>query len=532
MKRILCLWLPDWSAQRVLSQRGVRPLALHTRDPRHGERIAVCNEAAQALGVQRGMPLDEAKALGAHAGQQLMLAAYDAAADQTQLRELAIHCERYSPLVGLASAYPPPAHDPGETFDGLLLDVTSIGALFGGEASLATSVQNDLAAQGFATHIAIADTVATAWGLAHFPHSQTICAQGWPALQLLPIEALRLPAEQAATLRQLGVETIAHLADLPREALATRFGRQMVTQLDRAEGLAEELLTPIRPPAKFQAEWPLEYPISDRLALEKILEELTQRVADALRRQDHGAVQLVCRLDIAESVPRYCQIDLFRPRADARHFMELLRLQGEALRLKGAVGRIGLAAPTTARLEQRQKHLFAGTQEQQAEELALLINRLSNRLGREQVTRPQLTGDAVPEHAYRLQPLAGQVNGAAPPPRKRSSRKAPPRAGNDDQDPAVARQPSATRPLLLLPKPIELLQAVSIAMDGPPASFVYQGQHQRIARHWGPERIETAWWRGASVRRDYYRVETAEGRRFWVFRERSRGAWFLHGHFD
>jgi protein ImuB len=82
-----------------------------------------------------------------------------------------------------------------------------------------------------------------------------------------------------------------------------------------------------------------------------------------------------------------------------------------------------------------------------------------------------------------------------------------------------------------LPQPIPLA-AVSIAPEGPPLSFTYQGQVERIQRHWGPERIETAWWRGPSVRRDYYRVEVAAGRRFWLFRELRTGRWFLHGHFD
>jgi protein ImuB len=53
-----------------------------------------------------------------------------------------------------------------------------------------------------------------------------------------------------------------------------------------------------------------------------------------------------------------------------------------------------------------------------------------------------------------------------------------------------------------------------------------------LAQHWGPERIETAWWRGRSVRRDYYRVETAEGSRYWLFRRLTDGQWFLHGEFE
>jgi hypothetical protein len=48
----------------------------------------------------------------------------------------------------------------------------------------------------------------------------------------------------------------------------------------------------------------------------------------------------------------------------------------------------------------------------------------------------------------------------------------------------------------------------------------------------GPERIETGWFRGREVRRDYYRVTLVDGRRWWIFRERRTGGWFLHGLFD
>jgi protein ImuB len=66
---------------------------------------------------------------------------------------------------------------------------------------------------------------------------------------------------------------------------------------------------------------------------------------------------------------------------------------------------------------------------------------------------------------------------------------------------------------------------------------------QEVVKAHGPERIETAWWRGPTVRRDYYVVETVAGGRYWVFRRlvfrrlgsgsasRPGSEWFLHGTF-
>lgn len=93
------------------------------------------------------------------------------------------------------------------------------------------------------------------------------------------------------------------------------------------------------------------------------------------------------------------------------------------------------------------------------------------------------------------------------------------------------------RPLRLQqpPAPLEVL---ALAPDGPPLAFrcppgvLGAGETLRVERRWGPERIETGWWRGPTVRRDYYRVEATNGLRLWLFRDRADGRWFLHGVFE
>jgi protein ImuB len=48
----------------------------------------------------------------------------------------------------------------------------------------------------------------------------------------------------------------------------------------------------------------------------------------------------------------------------------------------------------------------------------------------------------------------------------------------------------------------------------------------------GPERIESGWWDGADVQRDYYVASDAGGARLWIYRECTRQKrWFLHGLF-
>ena len=90
------------------------------------------------------------------------------------------------------------------------------------------------------------------------------------------------------------------------------------------------------------------------------------------------------------------------------------------------------------------------------------------------------------------------------------------------------------RPVRVEPLQAELIAVTAIdpaAERQPPLRFRLAGQVHRVVQFHGPERIETAWWRGPIVRRDYYVVETETGGRFWLFRRLKDGAWFLHGVF-
>ncbi len=79
------------------------------------------------------------------------------------------------------------------------------------------------------------------------------------------------------------------------------------------------------------------------------------------------------------------------------------------------------------------------------------------------------------------------------------------------------------------PQPMEVLASFP---EGPPQRVWLSSGEERIREWWGPERIETGWWQQTDVVRDYFRIETASGANYWIFRERKTGRWFLHGRFD
>jgi SAM-dependent methyltransferase len=120
---------------------------------------------------------------------------------------------------------------------------------------------------------------------------------------------------------------------------------------------------------------------------------------------------------------------------------------------------------------------------------------------------------------------AGGGGGGAPPSKAARRRKplppapSPKRGGGEN-----------TRPLFL--KAPRSVAVVSIFPGGSPQRFEWRDRHYLVERSWGPERIETGWWRGDDIRRDYFIVEATTGERFWLFRNLIDGSWFLHGAFE
>jgi len=91
--------------------------------------------------------------------------------------------------------------------------------------------------------------------------------------------------------------------------------------------------------------------------------------------------------------------------------------------------------------------------------------------------------------------------------------------------------PAGPRPLRLSPRAIEVA-VTALVPEGPPIAFRFSGTQHTVVSSIGPERIETGWWRGPHLQRDYYRVATQSGRHAWLFRRRDTNQWFLHGWFD
>jgi protein ImuB len=324
-------------------------------------------------------------------------------------------------------------------------------------------------------------------------------------------------------LRELGIETLSQLLALPRDGLASRFGERLLRRIDQLTGAEVEVIEPHRALAALEATHALDEPTADRTVLAHVLDQLLKRLSRQLAARDQGAVRLVCVLSSPGGRAVTMRIGLVQPTAADRQLLELIKLHLETVTLSDEVNRVEIRADLVGRLGQRQRELFAQRWSGDPHQLALLINRLSSRLGDEQVLRAELRPSPVPERAVRYIPLT----------RGREGERGRRGEGEMKRRPSsryLPLSPSPCFPLLLHDRPHNI-EVVSVAPDGPPQFVWLERRRERIVHHIGPERIETLWWRGRSVRRDYYRVATESGIHLWIFRRRSDARWFLHGVF-
>jgi protein ImuB len=202
-------------------------------------------------------------------------------------------------------------------------------------------------------------------------------------------------------------------------------------------------------------------------------------------------------------------LTLAAPCADQRQLSALFSERLHALRLPAPVRACELRADHLTSQPPGGRSLWQPGEHggEAGEESGGLIERLRARLGSEAVHGLALREEHRPEGAWM----------ATGPPSAAPRRAAAGRVADAAGEPASAGR----RPLWLLPAPQPL-----VAHDGLPW---HRGPLRLVSE---PERIETGWWDGGEVARDYYTAIDPRGVRLWVFRERAAPhGWFLHGVF-
>jgi protein ImuB len=506
-RRIVAAWLPFFSINiRFNKLQNNQNHLVSLVQIEGGRSIIVAVDArAQALGIAPGQAAADARALY----PSLVTAEADPVRDRRALERLADWCGHYTPWVGIDHAV-----GPGEA--GLFLDVTGCAHLCGGEAGLLADLARRFARFGLEARLALADSPGAAWAWSRFrPAAAPILApcEAASALRPLPVEALRLPAATAETLRRLGLRRIGDLAALPRAALAARFGADLLRRLDQALGRAgegaAEPIAPRRQPTPYAVRRDFAEPLMVPEALAPALARLLPRLCRLLERDGRGARRLVFTLFRIDGSCASAAIGTSRPARDPAHLARLFQPRLETLDPDPGIETLTLEAPETARFAADQGGLTAaGARAAARPELARLVDSLANRLGAARVGYLAPQALHLPERQGRFVPAA-----SAPAP-------------DWSAWPATA----APLPLRLFaaPEPVDALEP-GTGPGAPPARFLWRGRIHRTAAARGPDRRLGAWWLGEAAARDYWAVTDAAGRRLWLCRDLATGRWHAHG---
>ncbi len=441
------------------------------------QRILACDAKAAARGLRPGMPVAAALALA----PSLRLREREAAVETEALLGIAAWAMQCTSNVALD--FP----------DLVLLEVSGSLKLFGGLENIEARLRQGLAAMGYSACLAAAPTPrAASWFARSGRHcllSDAAALEG--ELRTLPVSVSQSGEEE--TLASIGARSIGDLLALPRDGLARRFGQGLLDALDQALGRLPDPRGAFVLPEKFCAAIELPAEATQAPALLFAAQRLLAQLEGFLAARAAGTRRLLLSLAHRDIPATRIELGLVSPCREAAHFALLLRERLQQTVLAEPVRAIALQVQAIEPLEHSNQSLFPDELRQEGN-WPRLIERLRARLGAAAVHGMVLNADHRPERA----------SAAAEPGAKQLA------------------LDFELRPFWLLERPQALQERESVpCRDGPLKLLA------------GPERIESGWWDGADVARDYFIARSADAALLWVYRERSpAGAWYLHGIFS
>jgi protein ImuB len=475
-----CLYFPDLPLA-VFARGEARERATVVSSLSHRPDVVAANGIAKRRGIVPGLSVAAALALDA----ELSIHLRDERAEAAALESIALWAGQWTPTISID----PPAC--------VLVEISGCLNYFGGFDRLRQQIDGGVAELGFSAVVATAPTALAASLFARagqaitVEHSVERGAGLQGRLAALPIALLDHAHAALDTLSGIGVHTLGDVLALPRDGVARRFGQGLLDDIDRARGALPEARPLFVAPARYQGQIELPSPVEETEALLFAAKRLVTELAGFLQGRGAGVTRLRCDLVHEDGQPTSIVLGLTATRR-IEHIMHVLRERLAREQLPGRVEAIRLVSEEIAPLTAKEGDFFAAANKD-SEAGAQLIERLRARLGEDAVSALALHADHRPELATRSVAMTASM----------------PSAMVD----ACASLP--LRPLWLVAEP-RPLRAEPAAMS-----------LQLLS---GPERIETGWWDGGDIGRDYFVGRGVRGEQLWLYRDRG-GAWFVHGIF-
>lgn len=485
MQRFLVITLPHWSvtARARLVQQPVLVVVRH----KGARMVHAANRLARDDGVERGMPLAQAKALLRCRAHELE---HDAAADRRALHTLARWCHRLSPLVQVLQHGDPAA---------IVVDLTGLERVHRGEDRLLVHLRArlDRARVECTLWTASTQAAARAAGWAAPSGHDGIIKHGderWRT-RACPVESLQIDGDLVAMLHEVNIRTIDDLRQVQRQQVAARFGQGLLDRLDAIHGQVIEPFEPIRCIPDVQGRVVFDGPCPQLEALCRAVQECFDQVERQLHDRARGARSFTVRVRCSDLPQHAWIIRCTQPVRSWESVRPLVWPTLQDLPLGHGVEQVQIIARSLRRMAPGQGTLHGARSP--TEHGALWLDGVRERLGPDAVGVPMVR--AVRCHAWHqgASPLGACIEPHA-----------------DDAAPAV--HGLASEPSCLWPRPEPIVGAVH---DGhrdpwpmPPPMFRWRGRTWTVLDHEGPQRLGGAWWQdGDAGTRDHWRVHAAHG---------------------
>ncbi len=484
----LCIYLPALPLQ-ALSDKNNRETEAVFEDEKGMRRILLADKKARAAGINPGLAVNAALALL----PALCLKERSPQREQQVLQALAAWAEQFTSFVCI------------EVPNILLLEIAGSLRLFGGLSPLKQQIATGLEDRGFNALLSIAPTPLSSTWLAKAGRRVSILAQAdlTGALSKLPIRCLGWPDSVNESLNGMGITHVVDALRLSREGFARRFGAGRLLELDRALGRLPDPRQSYRAPERFYSEYELSEEESSSDLLLNVCQELLVELERFLLTRQLSVQRVLFSFFHFREPATHLTLGCVQAGRSAAHWFELLKIKFDQLQLPAPVIAIRLRGGQSQLLTARTSKLpFNDAGKRQGEPIAHLVERISARIGDESIHGVTTVAEHRPQYAWMPADLAQVPHCAAVP-------------NYWCEERGVLR-----RPLWMLPEP----RPLHLEQGAP----VYQGVLKLLDR---PERLETGWWDGDGIARDYYVAVNPAGIHVWVYQDRRSARWYLHGIF-
>lgn len=496
----LCIHLPSLPLDALNAGDRTSPQAVF-EDRQGMRRVLLVNLQAEQEGIFPGLSINAALALA----PTLQLEERNRQKEQKRLEQLAAWAERFTSKISIE----PP--------DLLLLEIAGSLRLFGGIEALRERVRGELLRQGCASSVAVAPTPLAATWLARAGENVSIKSMNRlaGALSPLPLRYIGWPDDVRESLKSMGICCLGDCLRLPRQGFARRFGVTRLKDLDRAMGRLPDPRRNYRPPERYVEDYELIEEQSDSELLLEACRHLLSRLERFLTTRQLAAQSVRFSFFHLREEATHLTLGCMQAGRSVRQWFELLALRFERLTLPAPVILIRLQGGRTQPLQAGTDRLhFEGARTRGRSSITHLMERLSARMGEQAVHGVTLVPEHRPHYVWKAVQASSDLKPAIP-------------AENSQRLPELLADKSKTASLLLR-RPLWMLREPRplTTEAGKPA---YQGSLKLLE---GPERLETGWWDGNGIARDYFVAINPRGMRLWIYRNRKPPtAWYLHGLF-